>query len=173
MTYYHQNHSGNHERYENKKPNHTSETSRRVTTYDKNGTSYQVTSSTINQDGEEVYAKTSEEIKQDKIKQLENEGVSGNLEGSKRPNEMKLFITRVKPDTTNKELQMFILKNFTDVINVIARKTTMYKNNHYASFVTTVVSKSDIQLEFEDFQDFEWPDDIRVFPGREPGDQGF
>ena len=68
---------------EYQRPNHVSETSRRLTSVGADGTTVQVTSSSITHDGKEVYVKSSEEVRQDKLKELENEGINGNLEGPK------------------------------------------------------------------------------------------
>ena len=125
----------------------------------------------IEHDGEQVYTKSVEEIKEDKLNQLRNNGIEGNLEGSKRPNQIKMFVTRVAPETTVAEMEFYILDNFPEVIHAYIRKTPMFKNKYYASFVVIARANSDTILDLEDFQSHNWPDDIRVFPGREHGDQ--
>ena len=59
------------------------------------------------------------------------------------------------------------------MIKTIVRKTQMFKNKHYASFVVIVISNTDTVLELEDFQNHEWPEDIKVFKGRGHEDQHF
>ena len=69
--------SANYPQYNNrrpsytKRPNHVSETSNRVTTIGVDGSTYQQTSTAVMHDGEEVYRKTSADIRQDRLKELE------------------------------------------------------------------------------------------------------
>ena len=171
IAYHQQNQEKRNERSYQQRPNHVQETSRRLTTIEADGTSYQMMATSIEHDGEQVYTKSVEEIKEDKLNQLRDNGIQGNLEGSKRPNQIKLFITRVAPQTSAAEMEYYILENFPEVINVYVRKTQMFKNKYYASFVVIAKANSDTILELEDFQSHNWPDDIVVFPGREHSDQ--
>ena len=155
---------------EYQRPNHVSETSRRLTSVGADGTTVQVTSSSITHDGKEVYVKSSEEVRQDKLKELENEGINGNLEGPKRPNVLRLFITKVSPNTTEKKMEYYILQNFNNIGKVIVRKLDMVKSGYYASFIVQVITDADTKLDFEYFEDHDWPNGIKVFPGREPGE---
>ena len=132
-----------------------------------------MTDTSIEHDGEQVFAKSVEDIKQDKLIQLRNNGIEGNIEGSKRPNQIKIFVTRVAPQTSVSEMEYYILDNFPEVISAYIRKTTMFKNQHYASFVVIARTNPDTVLELDDFQSHNWPDDIKVFPGREQGDQQY
>ena len=171
MSYHQQNQEKRNEQNYQQKPNHIQETSRRLTTIETDGTSYQMLATSIEHDGEEVYTKSVEEIKEDKLNQLRNNGVEGNLEGSKRPNQLKMFITRVAPQTSVADMEYYILENFPEVIHAYIRKTPMFKNKYYASFVVIARADSDTNLDLDDFQSHNWPDDIRVFPGREHGEQ--
>ena len=171
MSYHQQNQEKRNEQNYQQRPNHIQETSRRLTTIETDGTSYQIMATSIEHDGEQVYTKSVEEIKEDKLNQLRNNGIEGNLEGSKRPNQIKMFVTRVAPETTVAEMEFYILDNFPEVIHAYIRKTPMFKNKYYASFVVIARANSDTILDLEDFQSHNWPDDIRVFPGREHGDQ--
>ena len=155
------------------RPNHIHEASRRVTTFGADGTSYQVTATSDEHDGEEVYLKTDEEIKEDRLNQLNDEGIDGELEGSKRPNEVRLFITRCAPYTTCRTIENHILNNFSNVMRIYCRKNFMYKNDYYCSFVVKCLTKPDVVMSIEDFQSHNWPDDIRVFKGREPSEERF
>ena len=49
----------------------------------------------------------------------------------------------------------------------------MYKNDYYCSFVVKCLTKPDVVMSIEDFQSHNWPDDIRVFKGREPSEERF
>ena len=167
MSYHQQNQERRNEQSYQQRPNHVQETSRRLTTIEADGTSYQMMATSIEHDGEEVYSKSVEEIKEDKLNQLRNNGIEGNLEGSKRPNQIKLFITQVAPHTSAAEMEYYILENFPEVINAYIRKTQMFKNKYYASFVVIAKANSDTILDLEDFQSHNWPDDIKVFLGRE------
>ena len=171
MSYHQQNQEKRNKQNYQQMPNHVQETSRRLTKIEADGTSYQMMATSIEHDGEEVYSKSVEEIKEDKLNQLRNNGIEGNLEGSKRPNQIKLFITQVAPHTSAAEMEYYILENFPEVINVYVRKTQMFKNKYYASFVVIAKADSDTILDLEDFQSHNWPDDIKVFPGREQGEQ--
>ena len=173
ISYYHQNQERKHEQYNQQKPNHVHETSKRVTTFGPDGTSYQMMATSIEHDGEQVYTKSSEEIKQDRLNQLRDNGVEGKLAGTQKPNQLRLFITRVAPNTTCTEMEAFFLDEFPQVIRVFVRKLPMFKNKYYASFVITVLSNPDNILDIEEFQSHDYPDDIKVFPGREPGEQQY
>ena len=173
ISYYQQNQERKHEQSNQQKPNHVQETSRRVTTIGPDGTSYQMMATSIEHDGEQVYAKNSEDIKQDRLNQLRNNGIEGKLTGTKRPNQLRLFVTRVAPDTTCSAMEAYLLDEFPQVIRAYVRKTPMFKNSYYASFVVIASSDSDTILDIEDFQSHNFPDDIKVFPGREPGEQQY
>ena len=84
---------------------------------------------------------------------------------------LRLFITKVSPNTTEKKLEYYILQNFSDIGKVIVRKLDMVKSGYYASFVVQVITEADTKLDFEYFEDHDWPNGIRVFPGREPGER--
>ena len=66
-----------------------------------------------------------------------------------------------------------ILGNFEDVIHTHVRKTHMAKTQDYSSFVVIARSKPDVILDIEFFQNHYWPDDIQVYPGRDPDEQHF
>ena len=91
MSYHQQNQEKRNEQNYQQRPNHIQETSRRLTTIETDGTSYQIMATSIEHDGEQVYTKSVEEIKEDKLNQLRNNGIEGNLEGSKRPNQIKML----------------------------------------------------------------------------------
>ena len=49
----------------------------------------------------------------------------------------------------------------------------MSKTQYYSSFVVIARSKPDVILDVEYFQNHDWPDDIQVYPGRDPDEQHF
>ena len=49
----------------------------------------------------------------------------------------------------------------------------MSKTQYYSSFVVIARSKPDVILDVEYFQNHDWPDDIQVYPGRDPDEQNF
>ena len=116
-------------------------------------------------DGEEVYRKTSADLRQDRLKELESNGTKFGLEGSKRPYELRLYLTRCNPETTSAELEYFLLNNFESVQKVIIRKNYMNKSSYYSSFKVLILSST--PLDFEEFGQFDWPDDVRCFEGRD------
>ena len=83
-----------------KRPNHVSETSNSVTTFGTDGTMYRQTTSSVLHDGEEVSRKTSAVLRQDRLKELESNGTKSELKVSKRPFELKIFLTKFDPETT-------------------------------------------------------------------------
>ena len=104
--------------------------------------------------------KTDKEIKEDRVNQLGNDGIDDMLEGSKRPNNIRIYVTRCSPITTVKKIEKYILKHFADVIHTFVRKTHMSKTQFYSSFVVIARSKPDAILDIEYFQNHNWPDDI-------------
>ena len=159
------NHSA--QRYEGRndnrnRPNHISENTMRITTVRPDGSAFQVTTASIRHDGEEVFNSQSEDIRLKRINELGAEGIEGKLEGSKSPNSLRLFLTKVSPEISKKELEAYFLKKFRYLEKVIIRKNPMHRHSYYASFVVLVISQEDIEL--DDFQDHDWPDDVRCFP---------
>ena len=173
VVYTQHSQEGRQDHHYQQRPNHIHENSRRVTTYGADGTSYQSVATSIVHDGEEVYTKTAEEIKEDRINQLRNDGTVDKLEGSKRPNQIRIFVTRCSPFTTCRTVEDHILGNFEDVIHTHVRKTHMAKTQDYSSFVVIARSKPDVFLDIEYFQNGYWPDDIQVYPGRDLDEQHF
>ena len=154
-----------------KRPNHVSETSNRVTTIGVDGSTYQQTSTAVMHDGEEVYRKTSADIRQDRLKELEAKCTKSGLEGSKRPYELRLYLTKCNPATTSAELEYFLLDNFENIEKAIIKKNHMTKSRYYCSFLVLLVSST--PLVFEDFEHFDWPDDVLCFPGRDNRDPDY
>ena len=169
--------SANYPQYNNrrpsytKRPNHVSETSNRVTTIGVDGSTYQQTSTAVMHDGEEVYRKTSADIRQDRLKELEAKCTKSGLEGSKRPYELRLYLTKCNPATTSAELEYFLLDNFENIEKAIIKKNHMTKSRYYCSFLVLLVSST--PLVFEDFERFDWPDDVLCFPGRDNRDPDY
>ena len=169
--------SANYPQYNNrrpsytKRPNHVSETSNRVTTIGVDGSTYQQTSTAVMHDGEEVYRKTSADIRQDRLKELEAKCTKSGLEGSKRPHELRLYLTKCNPATTSAELEYFLLDNFENIEKAIIKKNHMTKSRYYCSFLVLLVSST--PLVFEDFERFDWPDDVLCFPGRDNRDPDY
>ena len=158
------NHQSSHRNDHNARPNHISENTRHVSTVGPDGSTLQVTTTSRRHDGEEVYRKTEENIRLQRMEQLKSNENIGKLQGSqKRPQSLKLFITRVDPDTTPQDLELFLLENFTFLEKVITRPQPMHHSRFYQSFVVILISKK--TLEFSEFENFPWPDDIKCFPG--------
>ena len=122
-------------------------------------------------DGEEVYRKTSADLRQDRLKELESNGTKSTLEGSKHPFELKIYLTKCDPETTSTDLEYFLLKKFPYVEKALVRKNHMNKSRYYASFRVLLVSSS--PLDFEEFEQFDWPDDVRCFPGLDNRDPDY
>ena len=161
ISHYQQNSDKNQHQNNHKSSNHIEESR-------PNGTTFKITSSATAHDDEHLYGKVTEDIKQARLNQLGNNGIDGTLQGIKRPNQLRLFITQVAPATSEGEIEYYLLENFPDISKVIVRKTKMFKNRYYASFVVLVISNIDTILELEDFQEHNWPENIKVYKGREP-----
>ena len=71
---------------------------------------YRQTTSSVLHDGEEVFRKTSADLQQDRLKELESNGIKSKLKGSKRPFELKIFLTKCDPDTASTNLEKNLLK---------------------------------------------------------------
>ena len=147
----------------NSKPKHISENTRHFTTVGPNGSTLQVTTSSTRHDGEEVYNRSEQNIRLKKMEQLKSNGNVGKLQGSQRPNSLKVFITRVNPETTSDQMELFLLENFPSLDRVVIRKQPMHHSRNYQSFVIILVSKK--VLDICEFENYDWPDDIKCFPG--------
>ena len=84
---------------------------------------------------------------------------------SKRPFELKLFLTKCDPETTSIELENVLLTTFPNIEKALVKKNRMTKSRYYSSFIVLLVSST--PLNFEEFGEFDWPDDIRCFPGHD------
>ena len=98
------------------------------------------------------------------MEQLKSSGNTGRLQGSqKRPQSLKLYITRVDPEATPQDMEHFLLENFPSLEKVITRQQPMHHTRYYQSFVVIVISKKPLNV--SEFENFHWPDDIKCFPG--------
>ena len=93
-----------------------------------NGTVYRRTSSNTN-DAEQGYKKSTEELKHDRLSQLGSDGITGTLQGIKKPNKLRIFITGAAPNTPEAEIEYYLLEKFPDVIKAIVRKQKCSKIN--------------------------------------------
>ena len=163
------NHQSNHRNDHNTRPNHISENTRHVSTVGPDGSTFQVTTTSRRHDGE-VYNRTEENVRLQRMEQLKSNGNNGRLQGSqKRPESLKLFITRVNPQATPQDMQYFLLDNFNFLEKVIIRPQPMHHTRYYQSFVVILISKK--PLYFSEFENFTWPDDIKCFRGLNNNDR--
>ena len=146
-----------------KKPNHISENIRQISTVGPDGSTIKVTAASTHHDGEEVHSKITQEIRLQRIGQLEASGTPATLGGSKRPSSLKLFITKLDPDTTPGIMENSLLHYFPSLEKVIARRHRMERNRYYCSFTVIVIAKKGYNIDIEAFISYNWPDDIRCF----------
>ena len=146
------------------RPKHISENTRHVSTVGPDGSTMQITTSSTRHDGQEVYSRTEENIRVQRLKQLKDNGNIGKLQGSsQRPQSLKLYITRVNPEATAQDMEVFLLETFPILEKVIVRQQPMHHSRYYQSFVIIVISKKPLNI--GDFEHYQWPDDIKCFPG--------
>ena len=145
------------------RPKHISENTRHVSTVGPDGSTFQVTTSSTRHDGEEVHNRTEQNIRLQRMEQLKSSGNIGRLKGTQRPHSLKVFITRVNPEATPEDMEHFLLENFQSLEKVIIRQQPMHHTRHYQSFVIILISKK--ALNICDFENYDWPDDIKCFPG--------
>ena len=123
-----------------------------------------MTTASTKHDGVEVLKKVTQDIRLQRINQLEATGASASLGGSKRPDYLRLFITKLDPETTPENMENALLHYFPNLERVSARKHRMIRNTSYCSFTVYVNAKPGANLQIEDFINYNWPDDVRCYP---------
>ena len=120
------------------------------------------TTSTLH-DGE-VHTSTTQDIRLQRLAQLEAIGASEKLSGSKRPDALRLFMTKLDPDTTPGDLERSLLSKFPQLERLSAKRYRMEKNNYYCSYSVIVYGKNGFKVNIDVFEEYDWEDDIRCFP---------
>ena len=154
-----------------RKPRHISEKVKQISTVGPDGSTVKTTTAVTKHDGVEVSNKITQDIRLRRINQLEATGASACLGGSKRPDYLKLFITKLDPDTTPENMEHALLHYFPDLERVAARKLRMIRNSAYCSFTVFVTAKPGVSLHLDDFVNFNWPDDVHCYPALERQEQ--
>ena len=162
-----QNQSNNHkvrDSWITKNPVHVTERTKHFSTVGPDGSTLKTTTSVTKHDGIEVLNRITQDIRLNRINQLEASGTPAALGGSKRPETFKLFITLVDPDTTPEAMENSLLHYFPSLERVVVRKHRMLRFTSYCSFSIFANAKSGSNLKMDDFVNFDWPDDIRCYP---------
>ena len=146
------------------KPNHIAESTKSISTVGPDGSTIKVTTTSTRHDGEEVHTSTTQDIRLQRLAQLEAIGAAEKLSGSKRPDSLRLFITKLDPETTPGDMERSLLSKFPQLERLHAKRHRMEKNNHYCSYSVIVYGKKGLKLNIDDFVEYDWEDDIRCFP---------
>ena len=76
------------------------------------GSSIKMTTTSPRHDGEEVHSSVTQDIRLQRIGQLQAIGAKSKLGGTKKPDQLRLFMTRLDPDTEPKDIECTLLEDY-------------------------------------------------------------
>ena len=88
------------------------------------------------------------------------------IKGAPEPDVLYLYITCVDNETTERQLERHILREFDKVSRARVRRTEQIHHSFYASFTVTVIGE-DLDMEQDFLNNTEvFPRPIKIFPNR-------
>ena len=85
------------------------EVTKHISTIGPEGSSIKVTSTSTRHDGEEVRSSITQDIRLQRIDQLQAIGAKSKHGGTKKPDQLRLFMTRLDPETEPKDMECSLL----------------------------------------------------------------
>ena len=101
-----------------------------------------------------------------RLQELQEDGPHESIKGAPEPDILYLYITCVDNETTERQLESHILREFDKVSRARVRRTEQKNHSFYASFTVTVIGEGlDMEQDFINNTEV-FPKPIKIFPNR-------
>ena len=112
------------------------------------------------EDDMEVYRSTAYKKKMKRLQKLQERSNKKELDSAKNLISTRFVLTKVEPDQTVEDVELYLLKIFEEISDVYVRKNPM-AHDKYATFIFIIHSENEIDVEM--IEDHNWPGSVKCF----------